>query len=185
MTTSPQKSQCQQIWRLWRSWEGYSFTAPCISSKQLLPREKGSQAFANTKDKEGRVCRWEERAWCQGAVCAKSSQEASLHTISLVRHLAGWPTPEGDLGFLWRQQLAGLCRRWGSVITQGRVRRAQEASCWLWTCKDWCHLVLAAASHDPRELLRSPLVSQLFGAPLNKHKVLNSCFSYSFKVCLD
>ena len=105
-----------------------------------------------------------------------------MHTIFPVPHLAGWPTPEGNLGFLRRQQLAVLCRRWGSVITQGSVRGAQEASCWLWTCKDWCHLVLAVASHDPRELLHSQLVSQLFGAPLNKHKVLNSCFSYSFNL---
>ena len=67
----------------------------------------------------------------------------------------------------------------------GQREGAQEASCWRWTCKDWCHLVSAVASHDPRELLHSQLVSQLFGAPLSKHKVLNSCFSYSFKVCFD
>ena len=46
----------------------------------------------------------------------------------------------------------------------------QKASCWCWDLSQ-CHLVSAAASRDPREQQRLLLVSQLFMASLNKHKI--------------
>ena len=178
MTTSPQKSQCQQIWRLGGPGKGTLLQLLAFLASNCYLERKGPRPLQIQRTKRAEFADGSKRLGVRGPSVQKAARKhlciqfplsGILHTISLVRHSAGWPAPEGDLGFLWHQQLAGLCRRWESVIIQGRVRGAQEASCWLWTCKDWCHLVLAAASHDPRELLRSLLVSQLFGAPLNKH----------------
>lgn len=112
--------------------------------------------------------------WPQPACSPPGGTLDSFNISSRLRSAGG-----GSWAPLWKASLVG-----GYTPFKSRVSRSAEGQMLaLGLCKNrsQCHLVSAAASCDPREPQCLLYISQLFMAPLNKHKI--SCWlGFFFKL---